>query len=71
MLQTGLECGWLGGLVLGVGRVSVGGEGAWVFSAQLKLFSEFLYVNGAVLGTSAYKNELLSEMMGKDCYQEF
>lgn len=54
-----------------VGRVSAGGEEACVFSAQLKPFSEFLHVNGAVLGTSAYKNELLSEMVGKDCHQEF
>lgn len=53
------------------GESICGWGGGWVFSAQLKLFSEFLYVNGAVLGASAYKNELLSEMMGKDCYQEF
>lgn len=42
-----------------MGRVSASGEEACVFSAQLKLFSEFLYVNGAVLGTSAYKKEYI------------
>ena len=42
-----------------------------VFSAQLKLFSEFLYVNGAGLGTSEYKNELLSQMTGKTAVKSF
>lgn len=54
-----------------VGRASAGGRRV-SSSAQLKLFSEFtLCLNDAGLGTSEYKNELLSQMTGNTAVKSF